>query len=155
MLIQSENGNDSFKPQRGKFTQELYSLALWIERVSNPNGVNLHSTKTLIFRAICDKSLYFQTLKQPKFNRSKNLKHEYIAICETYKKLYRRIKQRNTSKNGQTRAAKVKIIIMNKNTATNTASLIQSHSHRIQNTDASFCRQRERFIFIRLGLSEA
>jgi len=37
----------------------------------------------------------------------KNLKREYIAICETYKKLYRHIKQRNASKNRQTWAAKV------------------------------------------------
>ena len=128
------NGAISFKPQRGKFThlagQRLSHLSLvsnpngvnlhsrvWIlttaSSVSNPNGVNLHSTKILIFKAVCDKSLYFQALKQLKFNRSKNLKREYIAIYKTYKTLYRRSGQRYTIKNKQTWAAKVKIVIIN------------------------------------------
>ena len=49
-----------FKPQRGKFTLYVLKLVyILYVMVSNPNGVNLHSTKILIFKAVCDKSLYF------------------------------------------------------------------------------------------------
>ena len=33
---------DSFKPQRGKFTHATACMQKRLERVSNPNGVNLH-----------------------------------------------------------------------------------------------------------------
>ena len=48
-----------FKPQRGKFTRQAQHKPPFKQRISNPNGVNLPNTKTLIFRAIYDKSLYF------------------------------------------------------------------------------------------------
>ena len=55
--------NRSFKPQRGKFTLIIKQYPNPHYVVSNPNGVNLHSAKILIFRAVCDKSLYFYALK--------------------------------------------------------------------------------------------
>ena len=71
-------------------------------RVSNPNGVNLHKRVLILSRLI---AVGFKP-QRGKFTL-KFANDEKNAICQTYTKLYRHIKQINASKNRQTWVAKV------------------------------------------------